>query len=154
MKALSVAAGVLLAVVVAGWLYADEKVDAKSVLKQLEGKWKMDKMEVNGRENAQADRMGAVIDGDKITLTRDGQESGTGKLVLDPSKDPATVDWKWTSGSASGGTSLGIYEFKGDTLTICLNQARGKGSDVRPRKLTTKPDVGNGSILYVLKKQK
>ena len=153
MKALSVAAGILLAVVAAGWLQADQKDDAQSVLKQLEGKWKMEKMEVNGADR-DARRMGAVIDGAEITLTQDGRQASTGKLTLDPSKDPAEIDWKWTSGAGSGNTSLGIYQLKDDTLTICMNQPRGKGSDKRPKTFTTKPDVGNGSILYAFKKRK
>lgn len=153
MKALSVAAGILVAVIAAGWLQAGQKDDAKSVLKKLEGKWKMEKIEVNGAER-DASRMGAVIDGSEITLTHEGKKENTGKLTLDPSKDPAEVDWKWTSGNSSGNTSMGIYQLKDDTLTICMNQARGKGSDKRPKKFTTKPDVGNGSILYVFKKEK
>jgi uncharacterized protein (TIGR03067 family) len=153
MKALSIPAAILLAVAAATWLPAAEPADAATVLKQLEGKWKMERMEVNGAERS-AERMGAVIDGAKITLTHEGEKAGTGKLVLDPSKDPAEIDWKWTSGAGSGKTSLGIYQLKDDTLTICMNQARGKDSDKRPKKFTTKPDVGNGSILYVLKKQK
>ena len=48
---------------------------------------------------------------------------------------------------------LGIYRFTEDgELQICLNPAQGKGSDKRPTKFTTKPEVGAGSMMYTLKK--
>jgi uncharacterized protein (TIGR03067 family) len=155
MKTRSLPVLILLAAAPVCWLHAaDTKESAQDVLKKLKGKWKMDRMEVNGKENPQANRMGAVISGKVITLTQDGRKTNAAKLVLNPSKDPATVNWTWGSGVAAGTTALGIYRLKDDTLEICMNQSRGAGSNKRPTKFTTKPDVGSGSILYVLKKDK
>src|SRR5204863_434016 len=87
------------------------------------------------------------------SFTVDGKVVTTAKLVVDPDKDPPAVDLRWTSGGASGHTSLGIYRLGEDKLEICWNDARGKEKDKRPTKFTTKPAVGSGNVLWVFVRQ-
>lgn len=53
-------------------------------------------------------------------------------LCLDPTKTPAWIDMHMGLGPCINGKSLGIYEFKGDRLRICL------GVDVRPTDFTSR----------------
>jgi uncharacterized protein (TIGR03067 family) len=156
----SVAAGLLAGLslaLLAGPAPADPKADAKAEikkeLKKMEGNWKMEKQEVNGRASLAGERLGALFDGTEFTLLRDGVDKrSTSKITIDPAKTPKEIDLLHTGGSVSGHTSLGIYRFTEDgMLEICMNQARGKGSDKRPTKFETKPSVG--SILYVFKRE-
>ena len=55
---------------------------------------------------------------------------------------------KWATGSDKGQTELGIYQFDGDTVKLCINE---KGKD-RPKEFTTAAD--NQQNLVVLKRQK
>jgi uncharacterized protein (TIGR03067 family) len=119
----------------------------KPELARLQGKWKMVKMETNGRDDPNVDQKGVLIDGADYSFLFNGRKSGLqAKISLDPSTTPPSINL--TSGL---GTQLGIYRFTEDgELQICLNQARGEGSDKRPTRFTTKPDVGAGSVLCTL----
>jgi uncharacterized protein (TIGR03067 family) len=147
----------LILILSAAWVDAqdkekkEKKVTVQSELKKLQGTWSMVKQESDGQENAQADRHGLVIAGTDYIFTRDSKPAGrTSKIRLNVKKDPREID------ILIGGDQkhLGIYRFNEDgELEICMNQPQGKNSDKRPTNFATKPGVGNGSILYVLKKR-
>jgi uncharacterized protein (TIGR03067 family) len=146
------------ALVVGGGLHADDKdEEIKKELKKLEGNWRMVRQDREGNEDSGASvkKNGVLFDGKDYTFLRDGKTKvSTATITIDPSKDPKEIDLKITAGSASGNTQLGIYRFTDDgKLEICLNQPRGKGSETRPAKFTTKPSVGSGSIMYVLERE-
>src|SRR5207245_2307265 len=58
----------------------------------------------------------------------------TANVMLDPSKNPKTIDFLMTRGSGNGQKQLGIYKLDGDKLVIALN---GVGNETRPGKFTT-----------------
>ena len=152
-----------LALMATGGLRADDKDKDKEELikkdlKKLEGNWKMVRQDHEGTEDSgpSIKKNGVLFDGKEYTFLRDGKTKvSTATVSIDPTRDPKEIDLKVTSGTATGGTHLGIYRFTEDgRLEICMNQARGKGSDKRPTKFTTKPSVVSGSLMYVLEKEK
>jgi uncharacterized protein (TIGR03067 family) len=93
------------------------------------------------------------FDGQKMTQFYNGVSGNEGKIVIDPTKAPATLDLTWTLAAYAGKTSFGIYRFtEAGNLEICMNQPSTKKTDTRPTIFSDKPNVGSGSVLYVLKK--
>jgi uncharacterized protein (TIGR03067 family) len=129
---------------------------SKADLKQMQGLWQIVKQEAQGLVNPQSERFTILFDGNQYSFVRDGATKvSTAKVVLDPTMTPKAIDLQITSGTATGDVQLGIYRFNEDgELEICLNQPRGPGADKRPSAFTTKPAVGNGSVLYILKPAK
>ena len=128
----------------------------KKDLKQLEGNWKMVRMELEGRSDSGkgVQKSGVLFDGTQYSFLRNGLATGaTATITIDPTKDPKEINFKITGGTGRGATKLGIYRFTPDgRLEICMNQHRGKNADRRPTRFTTKPSVGSGSVLYVLER--
>jgi len=72
-----------------------------------------------------------------------------GTFRVDPSKKPATIDFKHSRGEAMGKAWLGIYLLEGDVLKICDNaDDLGKG---RPAAFATEP--GSGRVLVTFKRE-
>jgi uncharacterized protein (TIGR03067 family) len=128
--------------------------EARATAKQLEGNWVLTRQEVKGDLWPSGDgENGIFIEGDKIFWTRGGKEGGgqKGDLTVDPSTNPKSIDVEITRGSFIGKKWLGIYQIKGDKLTICWGEP---GGDKRPKKFVTKTAVGAGHMLETYKKQK
>jgi uncharacterized protein (TIGR03067 family) len=113
--------------------------DADAVKKEqalLEGEWSMSLGEANGqampKEMVKTGRRTAKNGETAITIG--GQVYFKAKYTIDPTKTPKTIDYAMTEGPTKGKTHLGIYEFKGDTLTFCF-AAPGKD---RPTDFTAK----------------
>ena len=53
--------------------------------------------------------------------SKDGKLLYEGTFRVDPSKDPATIDFEHAEGALKGKAWKGIYALDGDTLTICDN---------------------------------
>src|SRR5262249_3052473 len=81
-----------------------------------------------------------AIKGDKIYHIK-GDRKDEGTLKLDPSKSPKHLDLTIKDKSMPG-----IYQMKGDTLTICI------GETERPTKLKSRE--GSKTMLLVWKLQK
>ncbi len=124
--------------------------DGKNDLQKLQSVWKMVKQELEGSDHRDTLRHGILFNGNQYTFLRDGKAVGPrSTMVIDPSKNPKTIDI-----STDAGVAQGIYRFiDNDTLEICLNQARGPTAGTRPSAFTSKPAVGHGSIFYVLKRE-
>jgi uncharacterized protein (TIGR03067 family) len=88
-----------------------------------------------------------IIKGREFTM-KDPAATYRGHLTLDPTKEPKTIDLKFTEGPEKGNTSYGIYELKGDDLKLCLTIA-GKN---RPTSFAAAPKGGHA--LEVLKREK
>src|SRR5262249_55510901 len=73
-----------------------------------------------------------VFAGGKYTASL-GEVTEEGTFEVDRSKKPNTIDMKPRSGGKKGKTMLGVFELKGDTLTICWNL----GTNRRPGDLTS-----------------
>ena len=96
----------------------------------------------------------AISDG-KLTIKGDNYEAKVGDFVikatikLDSSKDPKTIDFKYSEGPNPGETSKGIYKLDGDTFTF-YRPFQGGGD--RPMKIP--PEPAEGMVLIVYKKAK
>jgi uncharacterized protein (TIGR03067 family) len=142
--------------VLAGLLIAAGQVPAaprptedknEEAMKKLVGNWKLTRKEFKGNLWPGVDRIkeGILVDEGKIIWLRDGREAGQkGDLTIDASTNPMSIDVETTQGSFIGKKMLGIYELKGNKLTICWSEP---GGEKRPKKFTTKPSVGSGAFL-------
>jgi uncharacterized protein (TIGR03067 family) len=132
----------------------EPKGDSAGESKKLEGNWKLTRMEVRGNLRPTDFRKGGLfIDDGKIFWTEDGKEAGgqKGTLTTDPTAKPPSIDVEITRGSSIGKTLLGIYEIKGDKMTICWSEP---GGEKRPTKFITKTAVGAGASMETYQKQK
>jgi uncharacterized protein (TIGR03067 family) len=123
----------------------DDKL--KKEMKKLEGTWTVVTQE----------RGGSPVKNSKGTFTfakskytirwdKDKHEKG-GKFKVDPTKSPKEMDI--VADTPGGEVKLkGIYQIKGDSLKMCIDQKGGE----RPTKFTTL--AGTGQILIVLKRAK
>ena len=124
----------------------DDKVDAAAAMGKLEGNWKLVRSESNGNLGAGLEhtKIGLFIEDGKIFWTQDGRERGgqKGDLTIDPSTSPKSIEVEITRGSNIGKKLLGIYEIKGNKLTICWGEP---GGEKRPKKFITKKAVAPAS---------
>src|SRR5262245_59404937 len=113
----------------------------------LQGTWVFVGLEVDGSQVADELFTGSkiIVQGETFTSTsRAADYKGTFKV--DATKQPKTIDMKYTAGPEKGKTSRGIYELDGDTWKICLSFA---GKD-RPAEFNTRP--GDSQVLEILKR--
>ena len=129
----------------AAWLYA---ADPPKGDKDLDGEWEVVSAIQGGKEQPPPERKQLVsIMGEKIVF-KDGDETHTGTLKLDPAKTPRTFDLTPDDGPEKGKTTKGIYEIKGDEMKVCHGDA---GAD-RPKEFASKE--GSGLALVTLKRVK
>ena len=91
-----------------------------------------------------------VIAGDKLESYQETLKlKHNGVLKIDPTKTPKTWDYTITEGPEKGLLTLGIYELKGDELTLCYVEG---GDKARPTEFA----VGGkgGEYLQVWKREK
>jgi uncharacterized protein (TIGR03067 family) len=120
---------------------ADAKDEAvKKEMKALAGTWEATKVKPTGQDEV-APPPGTLLlvigaDG-KYSEKLMGMENETGTLTVDPSKTPKTLDLMILEGNDKGKKQFGLYELKGDTLTIAFAEPgkdrpadlAGKGAD-------------------------
>ncbi len=106
---------------------------AKSAIARLQGTWNITALEVDGQPMAAGGQL--VVKGDHFTSLGMGA-TYQGKLLVDASAKPATIDMVFTKGPEKGNTDRGIFEFTGaNSWRLCLQmtgQDRPKNS--RPRR--------------------
>jgi uncharacterized protein (TIGR03067 family) len=129
------------------------KEEVAKDLKQFQGTWTLDSLEVNGTKvdaetlKKAGQEITMVVKDDQVTLKlRRGDLVGT--LKLDPTKKPKAYDAKGTDPEGQAHESVGIYKIEGDTLTVCY-VAVGKD---RPTEF--KADAGSEAVLQVFKRDK
>lgn len=117
-----------------------EGLDPQAEMKKLEGTWAItDVAEEGTRATAEQKEKGfgrVVIKGDRMTVTTlRSSEPGTAfSFAVDPSKSPKLIgliplnDKMEEDGNQP--IKLGIYELKGDTLTICAGVDRPDNFEV------------------------
>jgi uncharacterized protein (TIGR03067 family) len=115
----------------------------------LVGDWVAVRLVNNGTEDGSPHsvRYGFTADG-RWPGTRDGTAlpGPSRAYALDPKANPPAIDLTFDPTMGDRGRLLGVYELKGDTLTICMGNAG------QPRPAAFEP--GDGRTLIVLKRVK
>jgi uncharacterized protein (TIGR03067 family) len=109
-------------------------------LRALEGEWRFEALQVDGADLAGAAFAASrlLIDGDRFRMASpEGQYDGI--FTIDISMDPPRIDIDFVEGPEAGHTSYGIFERRGDQLTICLGLT-GRG---RPKAFVTRRGSGH-----------
>jgi uncharacterized protein (TIGR03067 family) len=134
-----------------GPLVAGDKVEvAKKELEKFQGDWKPLKSEDDGRVQFGGDPI--IVEGDKLSLVIRDRITFVGKIKLDPTAKPKTIDWEITEGpGVVGKTYRGIYRWDDGKLEVCWSPV---GAEERPRKFTTKPTAGKGLQYRLYEKKK
>jgi uncharacterized protein (TIGR03067 family) len=105
------------------------------------GTWEIASLEAGGKKESEANlkdlRMVYTADGYTLKMGRETVVQGT--YTLDPTKSPKAIDLKDAGGPDRGKAQLGIYQFEGDTLKICVEKA---GEKRRPAVFATRPNTG------------
>jgi uncharacterized protein (TIGR03067 family) len=124
-------------------VYSAEPKDDKSDKDKLQGTWEFVSGQIGGKEpdGDEADRIKKhtfVFKGDKLTA----KEEST--YTIDPGKTPKQIDLNVDVGpEAERGTWKGIYELKGDELTMCM----ALPNQDRPTEFTSK----EGTMTFLMK---
>ncbi len=94
----------------------DEKQDTAP----FQGRWKFTAIVVSGESVAPVHfSTGEVtVTGDERILRDGGEVRGRAKYKVDATKSPKQIDISVSEGPFKGRTLKGVYEFKGDELTI------------------------------------
>ena len=113
-------------------------------LSQLQGKWRVTALEVEGRvvPSAQLAQSSIVIKGTRFTATGPGTLYD-GEMTIDATAQPKRLSVAMEKGPELR-TNHAIYELNGDTLRICLNV----NGNPAPKAFTTK--LGDGCALETL----
>ncbi len=109
----------------------------KTSLSRFQGTWNVTALEVDGQTMMAVGSL--TVKGDRFETSGMGF-AFAGKLVVDESKKPATIDMVFTEGPPAGTTNRGIFEFTGrDSWRMCLRMSE----DARPKKFST---TGGGAL--------
>ena len=128
----------------------DAKPDAAKELKKFEGAWVVESMEMDGQKPPAEEiaQFRLVFDADKYSMKMADNVVAKGKIKIDPTKKPKTIDVTPSEGDNSGQLMLGIYEFDGDKMKACYAMPGNK----RPEKYAA--EAGSGQMLIVIKHSK
>lgn len=114
-------------------------------LAALQGTWQPVSVTVNGealdKERLKDDSM--VIRKNTFVL-RSGAGSTGGTFLIDPTKNPKTIDTETLIGEAKGAKSVGIYQLEGDTLRVCYTTA----PNPRPTDFSAGKDSKRALVVY------
>ena len=120
----------------------------------LEGTWTLTSGEQGGEDiPADALKSGKMeIKPGNMFIFKLGEFEGEGKLKLDFTKKPKTVDSEMTAGQASGQTYQGIFEMVDENT---MKQCYSAPGDDRPTRFSTKGEgKGGGQFYFVWKREK
>ncbi|WP_162672870.1 sigma-70 family RNA polymerase sigma factor [Gemmata massiliana] len=126
-----------------------KELEAKD-LKALEGQWRAVKLNTE-KELTETELASArfIFVGSDLTV-RSTNENEHFKVALVPTESPRGIDLTLKNDERSAGKVIhGIYELKGDALTICI---RHFASEDQTRPTEFKPE--QGSLLFVLERVK
>jgi uncharacterized protein (TIGR03067 family) len=144
----------LLAAVALAGLCVPRAAAADDDLKKLLGTWAIVSVEVDGRKPT-GERADEIIKTSTITFdgntiqTKFPMKSDKGTFKLDPDKKPKQIDSTFEGRGKNAKPDLGINEFDGETLKLCIVSSGGP----RPKEFkTSKQDQGE-AVYFVLKKK-
>jgi uncharacterized protein (TIGR03067 family) len=109
-------------------------------LEQLQGRWQIVALQIDGRDVSKDSFVDAkiIIDGDNYATAGMGA-SYSGKILLDPTSHPKKFDVNFSDGPHAGKASLGLYMLDQDQWTICISFAGYE----RPADFRTLPQSGH-----------
>jgi len=116
----------------------------------FQGKWTFLVLEERGNKFPQGvvKDLEVLVKDDLLTITEKDKVIGEYKCKIDAGKKPKTVDFTHISGKDKGLTELGIYQFEGDIVILCMDE-EGK---TRPKEFDAKEKMSFS--LVILKKKK
>jgi uncharacterized protein (TIGR03067 family) len=121
----------------AGWPALAHYVEQ---LRALEGEWRFDSLEVDGRampaSMLSASRL--LIDGDRFRM-ESAEGNFEGIFTLNVEADPREIDIEFVEGPEAGNWSYGIFRLEGDDLRLCLGVVGAE----RPKRFATTPGSGH-----------
>jgi uncharacterized protein (TIGR03067 family) len=119
-------------------------------LRKLQGSWEIESQEEDGKLLSEKELKGRTIcfSINVFLMRQNTSLIQLGKLDLNPSKSPKSINAKVDKGKQQGDTLPGIYLIEGDTLKICLNA----DGEARPKEF--KSDPKSGLTLLVCKRLK
>lgn len=121
--------------------------DAKAALDKWQGTWTAVSLENEGKKAEDVKDHTLTVKDDSYTM-KTPDNTTRGKLTLDPSKTPATMEATFVDeDDKEAGKVLGIYKFEGGRLIVCWAD---EGND-RPTDFTT--GAGSGRRMIVLKRE-
>jgi RNA polymerase sigma factor (sigma-70 family) len=121
-------------------------------LSKLQGTWIVVAAEEQGRtvleEKIKAKAVRLLITADRFALKRGGQaESLEGRLTIDPTKRPKTMDWSAVKPDDTKAIKVeGIYRLQADTLIFCYGEKR-------PAEFKTSADLELDQRMYTFKRE-
>jgi uncharacterized protein (TIGR03067 family) len=126
-------------------------IPAEEAQKELQGTWTATKAERDGKAAEDVVGHRLSLTGNRFQLrSKDGKPLYEGTFRVDPSTNPAAIDFEHTEGALKGKVWKGIYALDGDTLTTCDNGPNlDKG---RPAAFEAAP--GSGHIVITFKRAK
>jgi uncharacterized protein (TIGR03067 family) len=112
----------------------------KQDLQKLQGDWAALSMIVDGTAagDDEAQSLFRTIQGDQYTVLLFSKPIGKGTFTIDATKTPKTIDAQPAGTRGKSPPMLGIYELKGNRLTLCFTRP-GKE---RPTDFTSKEESG------------
>src|SRR2546421_6791470 len=139
---------VALTVVAYGLAFAQPAEDTQ---KQLEGTWTSTKAERDGKAADDVVGHRLSLTGNRFQIqAEDGKPLYAGTVRVDPSAQPAAIDFEHTEGALKGKAWQGIYALDGDTLTVCDNAPNlDKG-----RPAAVEAPSGAGDVLITFERAK
>jgi uncharacterized protein (TIGR03067 family) len=105
---------------------------AKADRQALQGRWAVVAIEANGKQAPPQGIRGFTVTfrGDEVVMafpgaTADGKDNPEvrGSYRLHPGKQPRAIDFVPAVGPDKGKVVRGIYQLRGDTLKLCLNES-------------------------------
>lgn len=114
---------------------------------ELTGTWQADSHALDGQTATAEDlkRIRLEIDGDGLaTALRDDAAFIAGTTVIDPTRQPMTIDISYTVGELKGLTAPGIYRIEDGLLTMC----RAAPGQARPPAFASEPGSGRTLMTY------
>jgi uncharacterized protein (TIGR03067 family) len=138
---------VLLALTVGFLIAADDPKETavRKELEKIQGNWTVASAELDGKPDPVRAKAKINYSGDTFARTNAGQ-TVHGKIKIDPSANPKTMDATYTDGPDKDKKLEGIYSLEGDALKICAGPAGKK----RPTEFSSKA----GQLLLVLHREK
>jgi uncharacterized protein (TIGR03067 family) len=121
-------------------------------LKTMQGRWSVTIAETNGKpagDELKNLKLVLVVEGDVFRILSNDKAFSAGKLKIDSSKTPRTMDATNSEGPLKGVVQQAIYEIKGDKMTAVF----AKPGTGRPTEFKTKEGSEQSLIHYVREKK-